>query len=74
MTIAIEQREGKPKPGKARKPDENLEFCWRFKHPKFGWCGGHTDDRWTTSRTDVETCMRHCQYPTELLQRRTESA
>lgn len=73
MGIVTEDRGRKGRPEKADKPNENLEFCWRFKHPKFGWCGGHPDDRWTSSRADVETCMRHCPYPCELLQRRTGS-
>lgn len=45
------------------------EYCWRFLHPKHGWCGGGDDDRWTEKKTEVETAMLHCPYESEILTR-----
>jgi hypothetical protein len=43
-------------------------YCWKFNHPKFGWCGGHADDQWSTDRKVIETRMSYCEWPTELIE------
>lgn len=42
-------------------------YCWKFEHPKFGWVGGCDNDRWSPSRIEIESNMRHCEWPSELL-------
>ena len=44
-------------------------FCWRFCHPRFGWVGGGDTDDWDTNSSVIESRMRHCEWPSELIAR-----
>ena len=62
------------KPKRKEQPRDNRSygtrlFCWRFNHPKFGWCGGHDDDNWTPKKEAVQSAMQHCEWPSELLEK-----
>lgn len=63
-------------PNRRRKPKneitDTIEYCWAFEHPKYGWCGGHDDDRWTENRNEMLSCMSFCPYKTKLLTRTTK--
>lgn len=53
----------------ANKPGFVTEFCWRFRHPRFGWCGCEENDRWSDRLTVIETNASHCSWPVEIYQR-----
>jgi hypothetical protein len=42
-------------------------YCWKFLHPKFGWCGGCFEDDWSANKAEIEQRMALCTYPSELI-------
>lgn len=42
-------------------------YCWKFKHPKVGWSGGHDDDFWEEKESVIRDRMAFCPYETELI-------
>ncbi len=63
-TLKRQPREEKP----AHPPGTKL-YCWKFYHPRFGWCGGHADDNWSPSKHEIESAMKHCEWRSQLLEK-----
>lgn len=53
---------------KASYPQGTTVYCWKFCHPKFGWCGGSATDDWDTRAAVIESRMQHCEWPSKLIQ------
>jgi len=60
---------------KEQHPPGTTLYCWKFNHPKVGWCGGHDDDHWELSEDAIKQRMAICQeefgYETELISKVT---
>jgi hypothetical protein len=52
-------------------PTGTTLYCWKFNHPKFGWCGGHKDDWWEDKESVIRDRMVFCPYETELISKVT---
>jgi hypothetical protein len=48
-------------------PPGTTLYCWKFNHPKVGWCGGHDDDHWEEKESIILDRMAYCPYETELI-------
>jgi hypothetical protein len=42
-------------------------YCWKFCHPKFGWCGGSSTDDWSTHQGEMKSRMQFCEWPSKLI-------
>lgn len=72
MGITLPPRRRRNQPNEPQPPESSVDgklYCWRFKHPKAGWCGGDPDDRWLANKSEVESAMKYCPYPSELLEK-----
>lgn len=43
-------------------------FSWKFNHPVAGECGGSESDDWSENRGEIEARMKHCQWPSQLIE------
>ena len=48
-------------------PQGTKVYCWKFLHPKFGWCGGSCGDDWSANKAEILSRIAACNYPSELI-------
>ncbi len=61
----------KTEEGQKKVPAGTTLYCWKLKHPKVGWVGGHDDDHWEESEAIIRERMSYCEYETELISKVT---